>query len=43
MEVAQDTQEQTNNNLNNELPEAETVKIDEVTTEVVSEPLEFVE
>ena len=31
------------NNLNNELPEAETVKIDEVTTEVVSEPLEFVE
>ena len=43
MEVAQDTQEQTNNNLNNELPDAETVKIDEVTTEVVSEPLEFVE
>jgi hypothetical protein len=41
--VAQDTPEQTNNNLNNELPEAETVKIDEVTTEVVSEPLEFVE
>jgi len=41
--VAQDTQEQTNNNLNNELPEAETVKIDEVTTEVVGEPLEFVE
>lgn len=42
-EVAQDTQEQTNNNLNKEQPVAETMKIDEVTTEVVSEPLEFIE
>ena len=41
--MAQDTQEQTNNDLTNDQPEAELVKIDEVTTEVVSEPLEFIE
>lgn len=42
-EVAQVKQEQNNNNINNELLEAETVKIDEVTTELVSEPIAFVE